>query len=102
MATKMNGKLPVVSFGKLSRPMPMPNLLDVQVKAFEALLQPDATAEDRRDVGLERVFNCAIEFEAQENELVFDADYLNQRIADHGDGILERNARVVERALSGA
>ncbi len=57
MATKMNGKLPVVSFGKLSRPMPMPNLLDVQVKAFEALLQPDATAEDRRDVGLERVFN---------------------------------------------
>jgi DNA-directed RNA polymerase subunit beta len=53
----MNGKLPVVSFGKLSRPMPMPNLLDVQVKAFEALLQPDATAEDRRDVGLERVFN---------------------------------------------
>ncbi|MFO7894412.1 MAG: DNA-directed RNA polymerase subunit beta [Longimicrobiales bacterium] len=57
MATKMNGKLPVVSFGKLARPMPMPNLLDVQVKAFESLLQPDATAEDRRDVGLERVFN---------------------------------------------
>ncbi|MFP4622956.1 MAG: DNA-directed RNA polymerase subunit beta [Gemmatimonadota bacterium] len=53
----MNGKLPAVSFGKLARPMPMPNLLDVQVKAFESLLQPDATAEDRRDVGLERVFN---------------------------------------------
>ncbi|MEJ2503341.1 MAG: DNA-directed RNA polymerase subunit beta, partial [Gemmatimonadota bacterium] len=57
MATKMNGKLPIVNFGKLAQPMPMPNLLDVQVKAFEALLQPDATAEDRRDVGLERVFN---------------------------------------------
>jgi DNA-directed RNA polymerase subunit beta len=57
LATKMNGKLPIVNFGKLAQPMPMPNLLDVQVKAFEALLQPDATAEDRRDVGLERVFN---------------------------------------------
>ncbi|MGK7312893.1 MAG: DNA-directed RNA polymerase subunit beta [Candidatus Longimicrobiales bacterium M2_2A_002] len=53
----MNGKLPVVSFGKLDRPMPMPNLLDVQVKAFESLLQPDESAEDRKDVGLERVFN---------------------------------------------
>ncbi|HSH45292.1 MAG TPA: hypothetical protein VK966_05525, partial [Longimicrobiales bacterium] len=57
MATKMNGKLPVVSFEKLDRPMPMPNLLDVQVKAFESLLQPDESAEERKDVGLERVFN---------------------------------------------
>jgi DNA-directed RNA polymerase subunit beta len=57
LATKMNGKLPVVSFGKLARPMPMPNLLDVQVRAFESLLQPDASADDRKDVGLERVFN---------------------------------------------
>jgi DNA-directed RNA polymerase subunit beta len=56
LATKMNGKLPVVSFGKLARPMPMPNLLDVQVKAFESLLQPDVSADDRKDVGLERVF----------------------------------------------
>src|SRR5690554_970425 len=53
----MNGKLPVVSFEKLDRPMPMPNLLDVQVKAFESLLQPDESAEERKDVGLERVFN---------------------------------------------
>jgi hypothetical protein len=28
------------------------------------------------------------------------ADYLNQRIADHADGILERNARVVAQAAS--
>jgi DNA-directed RNA polymerase subunit beta len=57
LATRMNGKLPVVSFEKLTRPMPMPNLLDVQVKAFESLLQPDESAEERKDVGLERVFN---------------------------------------------
>jgi DNA-directed RNA polymerase subunit beta len=57
LATKMNGKLPIVSFEKLDRPMPMPNLLDVQVQAFQSLLQPDASEEERKDVGLERVFN---------------------------------------------
>jgi DNA-directed RNA polymerase subunit beta len=57
LAIRMNGKLPVVSFEKLARPMPMPNLLDVQVRAFESLLQPDASEEERKDVGLERVFN---------------------------------------------
>jgi DNA-directed RNA polymerase subunit beta len=57
LATRMNGKLPIVSFEKLARPMPMPNLLDVQVQAFESLLQPDASEDDRKDVGLERVFN---------------------------------------------
>jgi DNA-directed RNA polymerase subunit beta len=57
LATRMNQKLPVVSFEKLGRPMPMPNLLDVQVQAFASLLQPDASEEDRKDVGLERVFN---------------------------------------------
>jgi DNA-directed RNA polymerase subunit beta len=57
LATRMNGKLPIVSFEKLDRPMPMPNLLDVQVRAFESLLQPDASEDDRKDVGLERVFN---------------------------------------------
>jgi DNA-directed RNA polymerase subunit beta len=57
LATQMNGKLPVVSFGKLPSVMPMPNLLDVQLQAFQTLLQTDAVAEEREDVGLERVFN---------------------------------------------
>jgi DNA-directed RNA polymerase subunit beta len=57
LATRMNGRLPIVSFEKLDRPMPMPNLLDVQVRAFESLLQPDASEDERKDVGLERVFN---------------------------------------------
>jgi DNA-directed RNA polymerase subunit beta len=35
----------------------MPNLLDVQIRAFRTLLQTDAAAQEREDVGLERVFN---------------------------------------------
>ncbi len=36
--------------------MGMPHLLDIQTRAFEALLQTDAAAQEREDVGLERVF----------------------------------------------
>src|SRR5690625_908588 len=53
----MNGKLPVVSFTRLRQAIPMPNLLDVQTRAFSTLLQTDAAAQEREDVGLERVFN---------------------------------------------
>ncbi|MBX6364359.1 MAG: DNA-directed RNA polymerase subunit beta [Gemmatimonadetes bacterium] len=37
--------------------MPMPNLLDVQLRAFETLLRTEAAAAEKEDVGLERVFN---------------------------------------------
>jgi len=57
LATHKNGKLPVVEFTKLGAVMPMPNLLDVQLQAFETLLRTDAAAKEREDVGLERVFN---------------------------------------------
>ena len=36
--------------------MNMPHLLDIQTRAFEALLQLDASSHDREDIGLERVF----------------------------------------------
>ena len=52
-----NGKVPAVSFSKLPTTMAMPNMLDVQVRAFRSLLQTDAAAQERGDVGLERVFN---------------------------------------------
>jgi DNA-directed RNA polymerase subunit beta len=45
-----------ISFGKLEHGMQMPHLLDIQTQAFESLLQLDAAAHDREDVGLERVF----------------------------------------------
>ncbi|HET7322390.1 MAG TPA: hypothetical protein VFI96_07855, partial [Longimicrobiaceae bacterium] len=47
----------IVSFAKLTSGMEMPNLLDVQLRAFQTLLQTDAAAQEREDVGLERVFN---------------------------------------------
>jgi DNA-directed RNA polymerase subunit beta len=53
----MNGGVPPVSFAKLPDAMPMPNMLDVQLRAFQNLLQTHAIAEERLDVGLERVFN---------------------------------------------
>ncbi|HUF52135.1 MAG TPA: DNA-directed RNA polymerase subunit beta [Longimicrobiales bacterium] len=51
------GGVPPVSFSKLPSSMAMPNMLDVQVRAFRSLLQTDAVAQEREDVGLERVFN---------------------------------------------
>jgi DNA-directed RNA polymerase subunit beta len=51
------GKLPAISFSKLPSSMAMPNMLDVQLRAFRSLLQTDAAAQEREDVGLERVFN---------------------------------------------
>ena len=48
---------PTVSFAKLAQSMEMPHFLDVQREAFERLLQTEESEEDRRDLGLERVFN---------------------------------------------
>src|SRR5689334_7563920 len=46
-----------ISFGKLDNEgMGMPHLLDIQTRAFEALLQLDAASHNREDIGLERVF----------------------------------------------
>src|SRR5580698_3546333 len=45
-----------ISFAKLSGGMQMPHLLDIQTRAFEALLQLDAVSKNREDIGLERVF----------------------------------------------
>jgi DNA-directed RNA polymerase subunit beta len=45
-----------ISFGKLDQGMGMPHLLDIQTRAFEALLQLDAASQNREDIGLERVF----------------------------------------------
>jgi len=52
----MAEKIKQISFGKLDKGMEMPHLLDIQVRAFEALLQQDAAKLGREDIGLERVF----------------------------------------------
>jgi DNA-directed RNA polymerase subunit beta len=45
---------PVLSFAKLKSVMPMPNLLDVQLRSFEKLVEPDF--QEQWDFGLDRVF----------------------------------------------
>src|SRR5450830_546119 len=46
-----------IAFGKLDEMgMAMPQLLDIQTRAFESLLQLDAASHNREDIGLERVF----------------------------------------------
>ncbi len=46
----------VLSFGKLKPVMPMPNLLDVQLRSFEKLVETEAPLEEQWDFGLDRVF----------------------------------------------
>ncbi|MGE0553158.1 MAG: DNA-directed RNA polymerase subunit beta [Gemmatimonadales bacterium] len=52
----MTNMKPSISFSKLGTAMPMPHLLDIQTRAFGALLEPDDVEGDRQDVSLERVF----------------------------------------------
>ncbi len=47
---------PVVSFAKLESVMPMPNLLDVQLRSFEKLVEQDVDRKEQWDFGLDRVF----------------------------------------------
>jgi DNA-directed RNA polymerase subunit beta len=47
--------LPVISFGKLKSGMPMPHLLDIQTRSFNAFLKSGDDAE-HADVSLDRVF----------------------------------------------
>ena len=46
----------VLSFAKLKPVMPMPNLLDVQLRSFEKLVETEAPADEQWDFGLDRVF----------------------------------------------
>lgn len=47
---------PILNFAKLRRPMPMPNLLDVQLRSFEKLVNDSVNPEEQWDFGLDRVF----------------------------------------------
>jgi hypothetical protein len=61
----------------------------IDVIASCELLEQVGVDNDRLDIAESFIARHAIK-----------ADYLNQRIADHADGILERNARVVAQAAS--
>jgi len=47
---------PVVSFAKLHPVMPMPDLLDVQLRSFEKLIEKELDPEKQWDFSLDRVF----------------------------------------------
>ena len=47
---------PILDFAKLGRVTPMPNLLDVQLRSFEQLVDPDINSGEQWDFGLDRVF----------------------------------------------
>jgi DNA-directed RNA polymerase subunit beta len=47
---------PQIVFSKRTVGMPMPDLLDIQTRAFDSLLVPDDVHGERQDVSLERVF----------------------------------------------
>ena len=50
------GVRPVLSFGQLQSIMPMPNLLDVQIRSFDKLVDTAASEEEMWHFGLDRVF----------------------------------------------
>ena len=45
-----------MNFAKLESVMPMPNLLDVQLRSFEKLIEKEADLKEQWDFGLDRVF----------------------------------------------
>ncbi len=51
-----NGRRPIVNFAKLDSVMPMPNLLDVQLRSFEQLVDSEVPVEEMWDFGPDRVF----------------------------------------------
>jgi len=53
---KRKDNRPIVSFAKLDSVMPMPNLLDVQIRSFEKLVESEVPLEEQWDFGLDRVF----------------------------------------------
>ncbi|MBR9989310.1 MAG: hypothetical protein KFH98_06100, partial [Gemmatimonadetes bacterium] len=60
--------------------MAMPNMLDVQVRAFRSLLQTDAVAQEREDVGLERVFTEVFPITDVNNK--FSLEYVNYSLGE--------------------
>jgi DNA-directed RNA polymerase subunit beta len=79
-ASHGNGKVPAVSFSKLPTTMAMPNMLDVQVRAFRSLLQTDAVAQEREDVGLERVFTEVFPISDVNNK--FSLEFVNYSLGE--------------------
>ncbi|MBW7995798.1 MAG: DNA-directed RNA polymerase subunit beta [Candidatus Glassbacteria bacterium] len=54
---KPRNELKTISFAKLRRPVAMPHMLDIQTHFFAKLLQKETPPEERKNFGLQQVFN---------------------------------------------
>ncbi len=79
MAISFTGRKKIrKSFGKLSEVSPMPNLIEVQKKSYDAFLQEGVAINDRTGVGLQEVFSGVfpIKDNAERSQLEFVKYYL--------------------------
>lgn len=61
MSQATNGNYPVrKNFGKISKIIDIPNLIDMQKQSYERFLQKDVPHEQRREVGLHGVFKSVL------------------------------------------
>ncbi len=72
----------VRSFSKLSDRwnIPLPNLLDVQLKSFQAFLQDDVTPEERKNEGLQEVFHSV--FPITDTREMFSLEFLSFAVGE--------------------
>ena len=70
------------SFSKLSDRwnIPIPNLLDVQLKSFRSFLQADVPAEERKNEGLQEVFNSV--FPITDSREMFSLEFVSYLIGE--------------------
>ncbi len=62
-------KLKIKNFGKIKDAFELPQLLDIQVKAYESFLQMEVSPEKRSDQGLEEVFREVFPLESYDGQI---------------------------------
>jgi len=73
--TKTPSVLERINFGKISKNIDYPDLLDIQVKSFKDFFQLDTTPENRKDEGLFKVFTE--NFPITDSRNIFNLEFLD-------------------------
>ena len=74
------GARPIVSFGKLHSIMPMPDLLDVQVRSFRKLVDTSVSDSEMWHFGLDRVFQEIFPVDDVNGDLTL--EYVSSQLGD--------------------
>ena len=69
-------------FGDLNEIIPPPNLIDNQLKSYNDFLQKDVPADQRKNIGLEAVFQEIFPIEANQNTNGARLEYVGYRLED--------------------